>query len=205
MSRYFTTHVRAEQRRLDQPVPNRAISSTDIMNIGGRTTALGSLPSSTSAPTCAWAGRCRTGGAHARRRLDPVVEPAGFREIVGLHGAIEPGLKFRHDPPAADSMASLPCTSARQPRAVCGLHAIRTHARRRSSDPVADGAGWRRVRAQGRRHHSPAAQLARPYTPARVATRILKVNVPQVARVRKALKWTSCDPWPLNSQSVSCC
>jgi hypothetical protein len=34
------------------------------------------------------------GVEHARRRINPVVQPAGFGEVVGLHGAIEPGLEI---------------------------------------------------------------------------------------------------------------
>ena len=69
----------------------RTISASVILTNGGRTTARGSLPSNTSASFMRHTDE-GTGVERRRHRINPVVQPAGFREIVDLHGAIEPNL-----------------------------------------------------------------------------------------------------------------
>jgi hypothetical protein len=73
----------------------RMISERSIFTNGGRTTARGNLPSSTSASFRAVAHVDEwIGVEHPHQRLDTVIEPLGLGEVVALHRAEQARLQF---------------------------------------------------------------------------------------------------------------
>jgi hypothetical protein len=98
----------------------RMISERSIFTNGGRTTARGNLPSSTSASFRRL--RMSTNGSgveHPHQRLDTVIEPLGLCEVVSLHGAEQRACNSAITLPEPDSNRLQPSTSEENSQALC--------------------------------------------------------------------------------------